>query len=288
MNKVDAFGGYGMPSLFVSTDELEKNLELPGLVVVDVRPKLEFATGHIFGAVQTEWRDFSDPDSDIKGLLNPQMSCLEEKLSALGIGNENRVVVYTDPFDSWGSEGRIYWMLSYLGHQNVQVLDGGWVKWKREGRKTEMGFARPTSAVFKSSVRPELIVLKDEMKNLINSRVEGACLESHAVIDARSPKEYNGAMGPGIPRGGHVPSAINIPWDRFFNEDASIKSHEDLQGIFREHNLTDDQEIICYCTGGVRSAWLLTVLQFAGYMKVRNYTGSWWEWSRDSSLPIET
>jgi|TARA_B100001971_G_C18191740_1_gene539059 thiosulfate/3-mercaptopyruvate sulfurtransferase len=288
MSKVSVFGGNEMASLFVTTEDLEKDLGLPGLVVVDVRPKLEFVAGHIFGAVQTEWRDFSDPDSDIKGLLDPQTSCLEEKLSALGIGNENRVVVYTDPFDSWGSDGRIYWMLSYLGHQNVQVLDGGWVKWKREGRKTEIGFANPDSSAFKASVRPELIVLKDEMKTLVGSRAEGTCLKSHVVIDARSSKEYNGAVGPGIPRGGHVPLAINIPWDQFFNEDASIKSREELQRVFRENTLTEDQEIICYCTGGVRSAWLLTVFQFAGYSKVRNYTGSWWEWSRDFSLPIET
>ena len=112
-----------MPSLFVTTEDLEKDLGSPGLVVVDVRPKLEFVAGHVPGAVQTVWRDFSDPDSNIKGLLDPQTSCLEEKLSALGIGNEKRVVVYTDPFDSWGSEGRIYWMLSYLGHNDVQVLD---------------------------------------------------------------------------------------------------------------------------------------------------------------------
>ena len=277
-----------MPSLFVTTEELERDLGSPGLVVVDVRPKLEFVAGHIPGAVQTVWRDFSDPDSNIRGLLDPQTSRLEEKLSALGIGNENRVVVYTDPFDSWGSEGRIYWMLSYLGHNNVQVLDGGWVKWKGECRKTEMGFARPTQAAFKANVQSGFIVLKDEMKTLVGSRAAGKCLKSHAVIDARSLKEYNGAMGPGVPRGGHVPSAISIPWDQFFNEDASIKPKEELQRVFRENKLTEDQEIICYCTGGVRSAWLWTVLQFAGYSNVRNYTGSWWEWSNDVSLPIET
>ena len=113
-------------SLLVTTEALEKDLGSPGLVVVDVRPKLEFVAGHIPGAVQTEWRDFSDPDSDIKGLLDPRTDRLEAKVGALGIGNEHRVVVYTDPFDSWGAEGRIYWMLAYLGHRNVQVLDGGW------------------------------------------------------------------------------------------------------------------------------------------------------------------
>ncbi len=277
-----------MESIFTTTDELEKDLGSPGLVVVDVRPKLEFVSGHVPGAVQTVWRDFSDPDSSIKGLLDPQTSRLEEKLGMLGIGNGKRVVVYTDPFDSWGSEGRIYWMLSYLGHSNVQVLDGGWVKWKGEGRKTEMGFRIFTPAIFKASIRPELIVLKDEMKTLVSLRAEGKCLESHRVIDARSLKEYHGAMGPGIPRGGHVPSAISMPWDQFFNEDASIKPKEELQRVFRENKLTEDQEIICYCTGGVRSAWLLTALQFAGYSKIRNYTGSWWEWSNDASLPIDT
>ncbi len=277
-----------MASLFVTTEELEKDLGSPGLVIVDVRSKPEFIAGHIPGAVQTVWRDFSDPDSDIKGLLDPQVNRLEEKLSALGIGNEHRVVVYTDPFDSWGSEGRIYWMLSYLGHQNVQVLDGGWVKWKGEGRKTQIGFSSPTAALFKATVHPELVVLKDEMKALVQSRADGKCVDSHAVIDSRSVKEYEGAMGPGIPRGGHVPSAINIPWDQFFNEDASIKPKEELCRVFDENKLSENQEIVCYCTGGVRSAWLWTVLQYAGYANVRNYTGSWWEWSRDATLPIET
>ena len=276
-----------MSSLLVTTEALEQDLGAPGLVVVDVRPKLEFVAGHIPGAVQTEWRDFSDPDSDVKGLLDPRTDRLEAKVGALGIGNAHRVVVYTDPFDSWGAEGRIYWMLAYLGHRNVQVLDGGWVKWKQEGRRTEMGLSKPVPAVFYAAIRPELVVLKDEMTALVSVRAEGRCLESHAVIDARSPDEYHGAMGPGIPRGGHVPSAINIPWDRFLNDDASMKDREEIRRVFKEHALTEDQEIVCYCTGGVRSAWLFAVLRYAGYSNVRNYTGSWWEWSRDVSLPIE-
>ncbi len=276
-----------MPPIFVSTESLENQLGSSGLVIVDVRPKVDFLAGHIPGAVQTEWRAFADPDSNIKGLLHPDTGLLEKLVGELGIGNNDEVIVYTDPFDSWGSDGRIYWMLSYLGHESVKVLDGGWVKWKRENKKTELGFSRPVVKKFKVALKPELVIFKHEMKMLIDSRMKDKSMTSSAVIDARSLEEYNGAMGPGIPRGGHVPSAINIPWDSFFNEDASIKSMEEIQQILEKHDLRKDQEIICYCTGGVRSAWLLAILHSVGYGQVKNYTGSWWEWSKDDTLPIE-
>jgi thiosulfate/3-mercaptopyruvate sulfurtransferase len=91
----------------------------------------------------------------------------------------------------------------------------------------------------------------------------------------------------GIPRPGHIPSAIHLAWTGFIQPNATVKDLETITEGLADKSLTQDQEVICYCTGGVRSAWLYFVLKLAGFRKVRNYPGSWWEWSRDFACPVE-
>ena len=107
------------------------------------------------------------------------------------------------------------------------------------------------------------------------------------MLDARSVEEYAGKEIDGLPRAGHIPSAINISWNQFLERDATVKTPEQVRAIFEEHGLRDDQEIITYCLGGVRAAWVYCLLRYVGFDQAKTYPGSWWEWSRDFAAPAE-
>jgi len=268
----------------IDTETLQQNLGRSGLVIIDVRGQAAYAFGgHIPGAVHATWHEFSDPKAVAKGLLDPEMSMLERKIRALGVNNDSDIVIYSNPFDNWGDEGRMFWMLQYLGLANLKILDGGWVKWVAEERPYEHGTVSPKPGDFHASSFPELIMVKDELKQLVK--------RSHPetlIADARSLEEYAGKEVLGIPRPGHIPSAMSVPWNIFLKSDATLKEFEEIKSSLQERGLDETKEVVCYCTGGVRSAWLYFVLKVVGYQKVRNYPGSWWEWSRDFSTPVET
>lgn len=267
----------------IDTETLAQSLGREGLVIIDVRGKAGYMFGgHIPGAVHSTWHEYSDPNAIAKGLLDPDFSRIERKLQALGINNDTDIVIYSNPFDNWGDEGRMFWMLQYLGLSRLRILDGGWVKWIAEQRPYEHGAIHPKPGSFRASPNPRLIVLKDELKMLVKRPHPET-----ALVDARSLEEYAGKEVPGIPRAGHIPSAISMPWNSFLNADATVKDLDAIKAIFEDKGLEETQEVICYCTGGVRSGWLYFVLQLAGYENVRNYPGSWWEWSRDFAAPVE-
>jgi thiosulfate/3-mercaptopyruvate sulfurtransferase len=267
----------------IDTETLHQNLGRRGLVIMDVRGRAAFEFGgHIPGAVHSTWHEYSDPNAVAKGLLDPDLSRIEQRLRALGIDNDSDVVIYSNPFDNWGDEGRMFWMLQYLGHKKLKILDGGWVKWTQEGRPFEHGQVKPQPGSFKAEPVPELIIMKDELKQIVR-RPHPETI----IVDARSLEEYLGKEVPGIPRPGHIPSALHVPWNGFLNPDATVKDLAKIRESLEEKGLQDNHQIVCYCTGGVRSAWLYFILKLAGYPKVRNYPGSWWEWSRDFACPVE-
>ncbi len=269
--------------LLVDTESLHQQLGQPNLVIIDVRGKAAYEFGgHIPGAVHSTWHDYSDPTAVPKGLLNPDLSQIELILRRLGINNDSDVVIYSNPFDNWGDEGRMFWMLEYLGHTRLRILDGGWVKWTAEKRPFEHGHVSPSMGTFKASPVHSLLALKEDIKAIVRL--------SHpqtAILDARSVEEFLGKEVSGIPRPGHIPTAIHVAWNGFLNKDATVKEPAVIKEMLEAKGIRSGQDIICYCTGGVRSAWLYFVLRLTGYPKLSNYPGSWWEWSRDFAAPVE-
>ena len=265
----------------IDTETLSLNLGREDLVIIDVRGEAAY-TSHIPGAVHSSWHEYSDPQATAKGLLDPDVARLEKRLQALGINNSSDVVVYCNPFDNWGDEGRMFWMLQYLGHTSVKVLDGGWPKWTAEHRPYEHEPVRPKPGNFKASVQPDVIIEKQELKKLVKSPHRDT-----VIVDARSVEEYAGKEIDGLPRPGHIPSAVNIPWNGFLRQDATVKSLSAIREMFHAFGMNERQEVITYCLGGLRSAWVYFLLKLAGYERVRNYPGSWWEWSRDFAAPAE-
>ena len=142
-------------------------------------------------------------------------------------------MIYSNPFDNWGDEGRMFWMLEYLGHKNLKVLDGGWVKWIDERRPFEHGAVRSRARqLHRRPVWTSAIIMKDELKGIVR--------EPHpttTIVDARSLEEYLGKEVSGIPRPGHIPGAVHVAWSGFLNPDATvkdlaaIKAQLDLKGL---------------------------------------------------------
>ena len=270
-------------SLLIDSETLQQNLGRDGLVIIDVRGSAAYAAGgHIPGAVHATWHEFSDPKAVAKGLLNPDHAAVEKKLQSIGLHQDSDVVIYSNPFDNWGDEGRMYWMLEYFGHTKLSILDGGWVKWVHERRPFEYGVTQVPAGNFRIALQEQHIIEKSELKKLVKQPKP-----ERVILDARSLEEYVGKEVSGIPRPGHIPGAISVPWNNFLNPDATVKDANNIIADLEEQGIEPNQEIICYCTGGVRSAWLYLVLKLVGFSKIRNYPGSWWEWSRDFAAPVE-
>ena len=268
-------------NLFIDTETLSQNLGREDFVLIDVRGAAAYSS-HIPGAVHSTWHEYSDPASVAKGVLNPDLSQLEQRLRTLGLNQASDVVIYSNPFDNWGDEGRMFWMLQYLGHPSVRILDGGWVKWVAEQRRFEHEIVNLPTGDFTVNAHPDLIINKDALKKLVRGQHPNT-----VILDVRSVEEYAGKEIDGLPRAGHIPSAMNISWNQFLQPDATVKPREQVRNIFEDHGLREDQEIVTYCLGGVRAAWVYCLLRYVGYDQVKTYPGSWWEWSRDFAAPVE-
>ncbi|HXC61528.1 MAG TPA: sulfurtransferase, partial [Nitrospiria bacterium] len=262
--------------------DLSQQLSNPDLLILDARSGMDYFIGHLPGAVNISWKNFSNPNSVMRGLLDPDPKGLEQKLGALGVGNNKTIIVYADPFKCYGDDARILWTLLSAGHQNVRVLDGGWPKWRAEKQPIERGGVSPKPADFKIKPNPSIGITKEEVLERVQSKNADT-----VIIDSRTPEEYRGETGPGIPRGGHIPGAVNIPWNSFFKDDGMLKSPDEMRKVFEAQGVRPEKEVITYCTAGVRAAHLFFTLRIAGYPNVKNYPGSWLEWSNDSSLPVE-
>ncbi len=252
-------------------------------VVVDTRPSWKFLLGHIPGAVNLDnWWEFTHELNGVKGLLKDNKTFIAQKLSPLGFSPEKTIVIYGDPDDPWRTDGRFFWMFERYGFKKVALLDGGFSNWKQAGGKIQRGFQNPTSQSESAlhNINLNNNVIAD--KSLINNSF---IKNNFTLIDNRTRKEFEGATPYGSPRGGHIPNAIHIHWPEFFQANGNLKSLPALNSLLKQNGVPPDRRIIVYCTGGVRSAIAYFVFRYLGY-KVRNYDGSWWDWSR-SSFPIE-
>ncbi len=190
----------------VSTAWLADNLSSDGLVMLDIRAASDFAAGHIPGAEQTDypgaWRT---TQGDIPWVL-PDIADLEALLSGLGIGNDTTVVIVPAGTDATelGGATWIYWVLKYLGHDGVAILDGGFSSWTDEGRPTDTGAGTPpVAADFTANPRPELIASTDY--------VAARLYDDVVLVDARSPIQYAGTtQSTLVTRPGHIPGAVNL------------------------------------------------------------------------------
>lgn len=264
--------------VLVSTDWVQKHLGR--ITLIDVRDPKPYAEGHLPGAINAKWKAFSDPAARHPGNLDPDPRRLADKLGAMGIASEAQVVIYADPRNTWGEEGRMFWMLEYLGHKRVAIMDGGWPKWQAEQRLTLPGVVKGEPAAFTPAPVPERIIGWAELRK----RLDDPKLR---LIDARTAGEYGGETPYGEARGGHVPGAVHLPWESLLDANGVLRPRPELEAALKAKGIGPEQDNVSYCTGGVRSGFVYFVLRHLGWPRQRNYDGSMWEWASHPELPLE-
>lgn len=267
----------------IQINELE-SIAKNELVLLDTRSSWKFLLSHIPGARRIDhWKEFTTRVNGAPGILIEDKKFLAGKLSELGIDYSKIIVIYGEAIDKWRTDGRFFWMFKYLGFKNVAILEGGIEKWKQNNKPVERGTADEFSG---SELSPDEIKFDRSVhadQTWIHKRLGS---KSIALIDTRAKSEYEGETPYGSSRGGHIPGAIHLDWRDFFTDKGALKKTAQLKSILNQSGINPDQETVVYCTGGVRSGMSFLVLQYLGY-KVRNYDGSWWDWSLNPSLPAE-
>ena len=276
--------GFANPEALVSTEWAAQHGRDQGvrLVEVDV-DTAAYERGHIEGAVAWDWRKDLQ-DQTVRDIAPKE--ALERVLGRSGITPDMTVVLYGDN-NNWFA-AYAYWALRYYGHEKLKLVNGGRVKWEAEGRAWSNDSPSYPETQYSFSGRPEeeLRTYRDHVLKQIGKS---------GLVDVRSPKEYSGELlapenlpQEGAQRGGHIPTAVNIPWAQAVKEDGTFKNAADLRELYGGKGIGPEREIIAYCRIGERSAHTWFVLkELLGYPEVRNYDGSWTEWGSAIRVPIE-
>ncbi len=210
----------------------------------------------------------------------PDAATFAEAAGDLGIGDGDRVVVYGGKYLS--AAARVWWTFRVFGHDRVAILDGGFPRWRDEGRPVEAGEPSPVRRRFTARFRPELVTALDDVRrNLETPRAQ--------VVDARSAGRFAGTEPeprPGL-RGGHIPGSLNLPYDRLFAPDGSLLPSADLRRLFEAARVDLHQPIVTTCGSGVTACVLALGLHLVGRPDVAVYDGSWTEWGGRGDVPVE-
>lgn len=253
---------------------------------VDYDPKANYELGHVPGAVLFDWKqDINDPIS--RNVLSKQ-AC-EDLLQRAGINNDTTLILYGD-FNNWFA-AFAFWVFKYYGYKDVRLMNGGRKKWLQEDRPVSKDLPNYSRGNFRVSEPDKNIrIFLNEVKQALDAK------DRIRMVDVRSPKEFTGEIlaPPEYPtehaqRGGHIPSAVNIPWAQAVNDnDGTFKSADELKKLYESKGIAPDKEIIAYCRIGERSSHTWFVLKYLlGYPNVKNYDGSWTEWGNIIANPIE-
>lgn len=238
----------------------------------------EFKAAHIPGAVFFDIDIIADLTTDLPHMM-PAARDFSRAVGGLGIGNDRMVVVY----DGSGifSAPRVWWMLKAMGHDQVKVLDGGFPKWKREGRTIESGPAKISAAEFSATPRPAIMRDFGEVMGIVENK-------SAQMVDARSPGRFYGSEPEpraGV-RGGHMPGAANVHFRSLLTQDGTFKPPAQLRDIFASAGIDPQRPVVTTCGTGVTAAILKLALDDIGAPDVALYDGSWTEWGSRPEAPV--
>lgn len=271
----------------IAPESLAPNLGNPFWSILDCRFDLRdtdagrqaYAESHIPGAV------YAHLDEDMSGPIVPGQTgrhplpppeTFAETVARLGIGNSSQVVIYDE--GGGGYAARMWWMLRWLGHEAVALLDGGWQAWQEADLPTRSGVEPVKPGDFTPHPRPELVVDADEM---LAKTASGGAL----VIDARAADRFRGENESLDPKGGHIPGASNLPFGENLREGRMREPEELAQRFGRLMGNRRPQEVIHYCGSGVTACHNALAMLHAGLGETRLYPGSWSDWITDPSRP---
>ena len=268
--------------VLVDADWVAEHAGDAGVVLVEVdEDTTAYDGGHIAGAVKIDWKtDLQDPIR--RDFVNKEQ--FEALLSERGISNEDTVVLYGGN-NNWFA-AYAYWYFKLYGHSDARLLDGGRKKWELDARElTSETVTRPATQYKAAEPNLDIRAFRDEAI---------AAIGSLSLVDVRSPDEFAGRLlAPAhLPqeqaqRGGHIPTAVNVPWSKAANDDGTFKSDDALTELYGNAGLDFDRDIIAYCRIGERSAHTWFVLhELLGNENVKNYDGSWTEYGSLVGVPV--
>jgi len=269
--------------VLVSAAWAEEHLGQPGVVFVEVDEDVSaYDKGHLAGAVKLDWKaELQDPV--VRDFVGKEQ--FEELLSSKGISSDDTIVLYGGN-NNWFA-AYAYWYFKLYGHRDVRLLDGGRKKWELDSRPlTEEVTERPRTQYRAADQDTSIRAFRDEVLASIGQK---------NLIDVRSPDEFSGRLlAPAhLPqeqsqRGGHIPTALNVPWAKAANEDGTFKSDDELRELYAGAGLDESKQTIAYCRIGERSSHTWFALhELLGQRDVKNYDGSWTEYGSLVGVPIE-
>jgi thiosulfate/3-mercaptopyruvate sulfurtransferase len=271
-----AFAQETNSSFLVSTEDAARRLNDKSTVVLHVGSQKDYDAGHIPGARLLTLNDISITGDRGLTLEIPPIETLLASLGRLGIGDDSRVIIYPG-VNSPQSATRTWFTFDYLGlADRAAILDGGLTLWRAEGRplSTEVPVWQPEAL----NARPNTSLIVDSA--YVQAHLED---KSVRLIDARTAEFYSGASAGNMPRGGHIPGAVNLPFPGFFDESRKLKSRDELTQILAP---IAGATPVTYCHIGQQATVPYFVARYLG-MQPRLYDGSFQDWSRKSELPVE-
>ncbi len=271
----------------IPTATLAAHLSDPDWLVADCRFELSdresgrraYLAAHIPGAIHADLeRDLSAPVTAATGRHPlPPVAELESTFSRFGISGRTQVVAYDAGGGAYAA--RLWWMLRWLGHGAVAVLDGGFAAWTAEGRAVTAAEPGRTAARFVARPRPHMICAADEIPR--------ALALGGTLVDVRGAERFRGDVEPLDAVAGHVPGAVNLPFLENLGPDGRFRDPAALAALWRERTgVVPGRAVVCMCGSGVTACQGLLALESAGVSGGRLYAGSWSEWIRDPSRPV--
>jgi thiosulfate/3-mercaptopyruvate sulfurtransferase len=270
----------------VSTDWLEQHLSAPDVRVVDASwylpsadrdAQAEYQQAHIPGAVFFDIDEIADTDSDLPHML-PSPEKFSSRVRRMGLGDGNRIVVY----DGSGclSAARVWWMFRVFGHPDVAVLDGGFPKWRNEGRPSEDLPPHPRERHFTARLNSLMVRDLDQIQTNVASRRE-------QVLDARSAGRFAGTdpePRPNLPSG-CIPNSLNLPYTELLDpEDSTFLPADQILKVLADHQVDLKRPIVTSCGSGVTAAILTLALHAVGCPNTSLFDGSWTQWASENQV----
>jgi thiosulfate/3-mercaptopyruvate sulfurtransferase len=274
-----------MYSTVIDLNVLKDHCNDPDWVIIDCRYDLAdknagknaYMESHILGAIYADLHDdLSGPPVTNKGRHPlPTPDALNRIFSRLGIVSECQVIAYDGAGGSFAA--RLWWMLRYMGHEAVAVLDGGWQAWQQSNCPTRQGQESRPSTRFQGQAREEWVVMVENVAN------------ANLLVDSRDPARYAGEMEPVDRVAGHIPGAINHFWKDNLEKSGNFKDSEQLREEFLGFmgNKTPS-DVVFYCGSGVTACHNLLAASHANLDMPLLYAGSWSEWCVDPARPVAT